>query len=186
MTYNNRYLEKDLFLNADITRGISKKKASAKYRLSIIALIILLILFLILSGKPQAKYYVDRNGSSFNDVKLSDKVSPFLDGDTIRVNIANVHNLLGSNISIRIADIDTPEMKSDNLCERKLAIAARNFTEVNLSTAKRIDLTNCKRGKYFRLVCNVIYDGHNLATKLLDKRLAVKYNGKTKTIWCNE
>jgi micrococcal nuclease len=50
-----------------------------------------------------------------------------------------------------------------------------------LKNAKVIELKNMKRGKYFRIVADVYYDGKNLAEILIKNKLAVKYDGGTKT-----
>ena len=38
-----------------------------------------------------------------------------------------------------------------------------------------------QRGKYFRIVADVYYDGKSLADVLLKNNLAVRYDGETKT-----
>lgn len=77
------------------------------------------------------------------------------DGDTLTVNIYDLHPLLGRAIGVRIKNIDTPEILGD----KAEAIAAKIFLEEILSKAKRIDLMRCTRGKYFRIVCDVVADG---------------------------
>lgn len=107
------------------------------------------------------------------------------DGDTITVNIKNIHPLIGQEISIRIANIDTPEMKGG--CEKSRAMAKEGQVVVQnlLTGAKKIDLMNCERGKYFRIVADVYADNINVGNLLLVKGLAVKYDGGTKKYdWC--
>ena len=55
-----------------------------------------------------------------------------------------------------------------------------------LKTAKRIDLNNIKRGKYFRILAVVTADGLSIGDYLIQKRLALPYKGKKKTYvnWC--
>jgi endonuclease YncB( thermonuclease family) len=47
-----------------------------------------------------------------------------------------------------------------------------------------IKLTNLQRGKYFRVVANVVVDGVSLERELLDNKLAYRYDGGTKLSWC--
>jgi endonuclease YncB( thermonuclease family) len=108
------------------------------------------------------------------------------DGDTIVVNIPNVHPIIGENISIRIKGIDTPEIKTNDKCERDIALKAWQIVKNILITAHRIDLENIKRDKYFRIDADVIADGISLQKIMLKEKLAYPYNhGKKQKIdWC--
>ena len=112
------------------------------------------------------------------------------DGDTITVDIPRVHPLLGKKISVRVAGVDTPEIKSENSCEKKKAKLAKKFTAELLKKSYRIDLKNVRRDKYFRIVADVIFDGKSLSKYLLKTKdkLAVPYDGgtKTKINWCKK
>jgi len=81
------------------------------------------------------------------------------DGDTVTVNIFDVHPLLGREIGVRIKDIDTPEIND----KQPEAVAAKIFLEEILEKSKRIDLIGCTRGKYFRIVCDIIVDGQSMS-----------------------
>ncbi|MCY4523412.1 MAG: thermonuclease family protein [Halobacteriovoraceae bacterium] len=108
------------------------------------------------------------------------------DGDTITFDIKEVHPLLGKKISIRVSGVDTPEIKTKNKCEKKKAKKAKRAVASVLSKAKKIDLENIERGKYFRIVADVKFDGKSLSKYLLDQGLGYPYNGgrKTKVNWC--
>ena len=111
------------------------------------------------------------------------------DGDTITVNINGVHFLFGTSINVRVAGIDTPELRTKNKCEKEKAIIARDLVKDLLVNASRIDLVNTGRGKYFRIVADVIIDGKlNLKDTLLQKGLAYEYDGgrKQKINWCKQ
>ena len=45
-------------------------------------------------------------------------------------------------------------------------------------------MTNLQRGKYFRVVANVLVDGVSLEQELLDNELAYRYDGGKKLNWC--
>lgn len=108
------------------------------------------------------------------------------DADTITFNIGNIHPLLGDSISIRVAGVDTPEIRTKDPCEKRVANQAKEFVANLLQNAKRIDLTNIKRGKYFRIVADVELDGVQLSPLLLQHRYAYPYDGgtKLKIDWC--
>ncbi len=109
------------------------------------------------------------------------------DSDTITVNIKNVPALIGKKISVRVKGIDSPEIKGKLPCEKESARTAKQLVENLLKRAKRIDLTNIDRDKYFRILAEVKIDGQDLAQTLLKNNLAYNYNGgtKEKLNWCN-
>lgn len=107
------------------------------------------------------------------------------DGDTCTFTIPGVHPLLGKKINVRIAGIDTPEIKGKCLKETAFAMQARNLVRRMLGQARRIDLLDAERGKYFRLVAEVLADGKDIGQTLIDRGMAVEYDGGKKTKeWC--
>ena len=81
--------------------------------------------------------------------------------------------------------VDTPEIRGKCEYEKKLALKARDFVRAKLANAKEIKLTNLQRGKYFRVVANVLVDGVSLERGLLDNELAYSYDGGKKLKWCS-
>jgi endonuclease YncB( thermonuclease family) len=108
------------------------------------------------------------------------------DGDTITVNIPGVHPLLGEKVSVRINGIDTPEIKTSDICEKNAGRAAQRLVANLLKTSKRVDLENIQRDKYFRILADVTADGKSIKSVLLKNRLAYEYHGgtKQKINWC--
>lgn len=102
------------------------------------------------------------------------------DGDTVTVTIPTVHPLLGHEISIRVNGIDTPEIRGKTQCEKDKAIEAREVVRKLLTQTRKITLKNATRGKYFRIVADVYAGKTNVAKILLDKGLAVPYDGGSK------
>jgi micrococcal nuclease len=96
------------------------------------------------------------------------KVISVYDGDTFRVNIDSLPPIVGKNIPIRVNGVDTPEIRGKCLYEKNLALKARDFVRSKLADAKEIKLTSLQRGKYFRVVANVVVDGVSLEQELLD------------------
>ena len=113
------------------------------------------------------------------------KVISVYDGDTFRVDIDSLPPIVGKNIPIRLNGVDTPEIRGKCEYEKDLAIKARDFVRNKLANAKEIKLNNLQRGKYFRVVANVMVDGVSLEQELLDNELAYKYTGGKKSSWCN-
>ena len=112
------------------------------------------------------------------------KVINVYDGDTFRVNIDSLPPIVGKNIAIRVNGVDTPEIRGKCQYEKNLALEARDFVRSRLANAKEIKLTNLQRGKYFRVVANVVVDGVSLERELLDNKLAYEYSGGKKFSWC--
>ena len=108
------------------------------------------------------------------------------DADTITVNVPGLHPLIGNEISIRVNGVDTPEIRTKNKCEKEKAKIAKKWLQAKLQKAKRIDLRNISRGKYFRIVADVYIDDTNITDILLDKGMGYPYLGgtKKKVNWC--
>jgi len=103
------------------------------------------------------------------------------DGDTIFVTIPAWHPIVGKEIGIRIAGIDTPEMRTRSGKEKRLAIKARDLVRKRIAAGKKLELRNLQRGKYFRIVADVFIDDIRIADLLLEAGLAVRYDGGKKT-----
>ncbi|PCI26305.1 nuclease [Candidatus Kaiserbacteria bacterium] len=145
---------------------------------------LLLVLSILSSFTAVAEENCQHVATTFRCVKYLKNY----DADTVTVEIPNVHPLLGKKISIRIIGVDTPELRTKNQCEKKLGYIAKNKVAAILRGAKRIDLINVKRGKYFRIVGDLIVDGLSLSTYLLKEKLAYPYDGgtKAKIDWCRD
>lgn len=104
------------------------------------------------------------------------KATSVYDGDTFYVDIPKLHSLFGKKLGIRVAKVDTPELRGGSQYEKYMAKKAKEFTVNAVLNAKRVDLRNCVKGKYFRIVCDVIYDGKNLSEELINNKLAVPYD----------
>ena len=137
---------------------------------------LLLIVTLLLTISAQA-------APQYGTVTVSKVISVY-DGDTFRVNIDSLPPIVGKNIAIRVNGVDTPEIRGKCQYENNLALEARDFVRDKLSNAKEIKLTNLQRGKYFRVVANVMVDGVSLERELLDNKLAYEYYGGKKLNWC--
>jgi endonuclease YncB( thermonuclease family) len=143
-----------------------------------VGLVLFSLLFMVL-GLTSKSYSCDSN---FENVKYLGNY----DGDTIKFDIEGVHPLLGDNINVRVFGIDTPEIRAKTECEKKRAVESKEYVRNELGNSKKIQLIDCKRGKYFRIVCRVVYDEIDLSTRLLKLGLAIPYDGgsKPQKDWC--
>lgn len=108
-----------------------------------------------------------------------------VDGDTVAVR-AHVWPGTIVEVLIRLAGIDTPELKGKCESERARAIEARANLEAALASGRALlkDITFDKYGG--RAVARVeSADGEDLATRLIAAKLARAYHGKTKQGWCD-
>lgn len=115
-----------------------------------------------------------------------DELVRIYDGDTITVNIDMWPPLLGKEISIRVRGVDTPEIRGECQTEKDRAYAARDFAEKKLREAHVITLRNPERGKYFRLIADVYYDGKNLSDALIQNGYGRPYEGGSRDGWCGD
>ena len=107
------------------------------------------------------------------------------DGDTITVIIEGWPDIIGNMMPIRVEGVDTPERRAKCKNEKLMAFIAKRFVYSELMNAKNIKILNPKRGKYFRIVGDVEYDGKLLSMELLKKEYAYPYEGGTKqNPWC--
>ena len=127
---------------------------------------------------------VESNAEDYSDVSVS-RIIKVIDGDTFRVDINELSDIIGKNIRIRILGIDAPEINGKCAFEKELAIKARDFVQILLDNADSVILKNLDRGNFFRLLAEVIVDGKNLGELLIAKDLAVRYQGK-KSSWCTK
>ncbi len=140
-------------------------------------------LFLFFLTRQSYAQSCEHSKNSFSCVKYVKNY----DADTITVDIPGVHPIIGDNISVRVSGIDAPEIKGHGPCEKEASRNAKKLVENLLKNAKRIDLVNVDKDKYFRLLADVKIDGVDLKSLLLKNNLAYQYAGgtKEKRNWCS-
>jgi len=108
------------------------------------------------------------------------KVIKVYDGDTITIAARLPFN--GSPIyrfSVRLAHIDSPEIRGESKMENRLAIESRDALH-KLIFGKIIELKNNGKEKYGRLLADLYYDGLYVNQWMLDNKYAVMYDGGKK------
>jgi len=126
---------------------------------------------------------VNAVGKTYSSVVI-DEVTSVYDADTFRVNIKTWPDIIGRGISIRVLGIDAPEIRGKCSAEKQAAQRARLFTVSVLHNARRIELRNIQRGKYFRILADVWVDGKRLAQGLIKAGHARVYKGGKRLGWC--
>lgn len=124
--------------------------------------------------------YVIATEINYGDIKEKIEIVRVYDGDTFYINVPSWPDIIGKEIAIRIYGIDTPELRTKNEKEKNLGYLAKQKVEEIFKKATVIQLKNCMRGKYFRIVAEVWVDGINLSEYLIEQGLAYKYDGGTK------
>ena len=107
------------------------------------------------------------------------KVLRVVDGDTIDVNID-----LGFNIwhrgRVRMAGIDTPESRTRNLEEKKLGLASKARLKELLKGQKVSIQCTKEKGKFGRILADVMVGDTNINKQLIDEGHAREYQGGKK------
>lgn len=125
--------------------------------------------------------YADQN---YGNIAV-DKINTIYDGDTFSVTIKKWPEIIGKNISVRVSGVDTPELKGQCYKEILKAREAKKVTVQLLRNAKKVELRNMDRDKYFRIDADVYIDGKNLAKLLIQQGLGIPYSGGKKFDWCS-
>ncbi len=110
------------------------------------------------------------------------RVVSVYDGDTMTVD-AEPWPGLTARTKVRVAVVDTPEIRGKCQAEKDLAIRARDF--VRATVGARVQLTDVRLGKYAgRVIAEVWVDGQKLADLLIAESLGRPYHGGRRRDWC--
>jgi len=82
---------------------------------------------------------------------------------------------------VRLNRIDTAEIRTKDLHEKEMAIIARDTLRDRIMN-NTVILKNISTEKYGRLLADVYYNDVCMNDWLLEKHLAVVYDGRTKTV----
>ena len=141
---------------------------------------------------------ISLSGLKASDEGIQVKYLRNYDGDTITVELTELgemdkdskFSLFWKKMSVRVNGVDTPEIRTRCAQEKVLGKQAKALVKDVLKDAEYLSLRNVKRGKYFRIVADIIInpgtpDEVNLKDILLESGLAVAYDGGKKTKnWC--
>jgi len=146
-----------------------------------IALLVLLLGFLVATGAAAGPGTAE-SPKDYGSAVVAE-ITSIYDGDTFRANIAGYPPIIGERIGIRIAGIDSPELKDKRPDVKAKALEAKQYTVKRLREGKKIELLELRRDKYFRILARVMIDGEDLGAELVKAGLAKPYDGGTKEAW---
>lgn len=125
----------------------------------------------------------DTKDFSLQGVDTTGKVVSVYDGDTLRI-CFSIHDTM-YKWNCRVAGVDTPEIRTKNLSEKRLGYVARDALR-NRVLNKLVRVECDKFDKYGRLLVK-IYDGPEwnecVNDWLIQEDYAKSYDGGTKTPW---
>ncbi|MDC0980959.1 thermonuclease family protein [Candidatus Pseudothioglobus singularis] len=104
--------------------------------------------------------------------------------DKFIVNIAEPHELAGSNIKIGLKDIDAPDAIKSCPKQMEFGIEVRDYVSQKLENASSIKLTNYRKTNT-KIIAQVIVDGIDLGDELVSKGYASREFGYWKPYFCN-
>jgi len=110
------------------------------------------------------------------------KVERVVDGDTIDVVLDLGFDILYKS-RVRLYGIDTPESRTRNKDEKARGEMAAAFLENAINNGKQVVIqTKLKdsRGKFGRVLGDVVVDGININQSMIDNYHAVAYFGQSK------
>ena len=99
-----------------------------------------------------------------------------VDGDTFLVSLWGWPSVVGDSILVRVAGIDTPELRGVDSAQGR---RAREYARV-LLTRGPITLHGIRRDKYFRLLADIHVGGVSVGEELIKAGLARPYAGGKK------
>lgn len=105
------------------------------------------------------------------------------DGDTLAVSLPCGIPVACAHISVRVKDIDTPELSDKRPEMRAIAIRARDMARASCANGVPVILDNPSRDKYYRINARVLCAGIDLGQALIDHGLAKKYTGHGQKPW---
>jgi micrococcal nuclease len=110
------------------------------------------------------------------------KVIKIIDGDTVDVDIDLGFGIILAKQRIRLYGIDTPESRTRDLEEKYYGKLSSAFLQKHCPKGSYITLRTHldKKGKFGRILGELIVDGKNLNQTMIEENLAVEYQGQSK------
>ena len=112
------------------------------------------------------------------------KIIEVIHGDTFIVNIAEPHELAGSNIKLIIRDANTPDATKSCAKQMEIGIKVKDIVTQKLADASSIKIKNFRKTSK-AIIAQVIVDGKDLGTELIEKGYASDEYGHWKAYFCS-
>ena len=110
------------------------------------------------------------------------KIRRIVDGDTVDVDIDLGFGMILSKQRIRLYGIDTPESRTRDKEEKFYGKLAAQFLKDQCKKGSCITLKTYldKKGKYGRILGEIIVDDVNINQLMVEQHMAVEYHGQSK------
>jgi len=112
------------------------------------------------------------------------KIIEVTHGDKLIVDIAEPHELAGSNIKVSLKDIDAPDATRSCPKQMELGLKVKDYVAQKLENATSIKLTNFRKTNT-KIIAQVIVDGVDLSEELVSKGYASEEYGFWKPYFCS-
>ncbi len=137
----------------------------------------------IITNDETTKLETTKVETSDSDPTIS-KVIEVTHGDKLIVNIAEPHELAGTNINVSLKDIDAPDATKSCPKQMELGTEVRDYVAQKLENASSIKLINFKKTNT-KIIAKVIVDGVDLGDELVSKDYASEEYGFWKPYFCS-
>ena len=109
-------------------------------------------------------------------------VTRVVDGDTVDVDIDLGFGIWYRNQRIRLMGVDTPEVRTRDLVEKKFGLLAKSIVEGFCPVGKEVLLQTelDDKGKFGRILGVIVSDETNVNDYLIENHYAVAYEGQSK------
>ena len=110
------------------------------------------------------------------------KIRRIVDGDTVDVDIDLGFDTILSKQRIRLYGIDTPESRTRDKEEKFYGKLSAKFLKEQCKNSSEIFLKTYldKKGKFGRILGELIVEGVNINKMMIEKYMAVEYHGQSK------
>ena len=133
--------------------------------------------------EPELKTEAPKVTTSDSDPTVS-KVIEVIQGDKFIVDIAEPHELAGTNINLNLRDIDAPDAIRSCPKQLELGIKVKDIVAQKLADASSIKLKNFRKTSK-AVIADVIVDGKDLGAELIGKGYASDEYGYWKAYFCS-
>jgi endonuclease YncB( thermonuclease family) len=133
--------------------------------------------------EPELKTESPKVTTSDSDPTVS-KVIEVIQGDKFIVEIAEPHELAGTNINLNLRNIDAPDAVRSCPKQLELGIKVKDIVAQKLSDASSIKLKNFRKTSK-AVIADVIIDGKDLGAELIGKGYASDEFGYWKAYFCS-
>lgn len=107
-----------------------------------------------------------------------------IDGDSVVLDV-HIWPGLTQQINLRLAGINTPELRAKNACEKKEAERVKAFVEGALQPGLVVAITDVELGKFAgRALGRIHVHGHDLGQHMIHRGYAREYDGGARDAWC--